>query len=89
MSLVDQVAKAHADHDPHGFKAQGANSAKHSFPATSYTHQEYPKLLYKGDGTLSVHSADALKKALADGWSESVASEPEPVAAEPESKPAE
>jgi len=71
MGLVEQIAKEHAAHDPHGFKTGFANSQTHSFPPTAYTHQEYPKLLYKGDATLSVHSANDLKNALGDGWSES------------------
>lgn len=77
MALTEQLAKEHAAHDPHGLKSGFDNSAKHSHVMEPYVYQEFPKALYKKDQSLTVHSTDALQKALNEGWSETpVASEP-------------
>ena len=40
-------------------------------PRTPYEHQEYPKMLYKGEDTLVVPHKDAHAAADAEGWKES------------------
>lgn len=82
MSVADDLARENAAFDPYGFKSQGANSAKHAFDAVPYAHQEFPKVVYKDGGTLTVTDKDQLDKALADGFSETA---PESVPATPES----
>jgi hypothetical protein len=68
----DKLYAENASHDPHGFKAQGENSAKHAFVDTPYVHQLFPTTIYRDAPveTKTVANADDLKAALADGWRE-------------------
>jgi len=71
MTLAEQLAAEQANHDPHGFKAQGANSPRHSFADTPYVHQDFPTTVYRDEKQSKVvTNADELAKAKADGWAE-------------------
>lgn len=80
MSIIDDLAKAHAEHDPHDFKSQGANSPKGHVNAP-YSFEQFPQVVYKDKDTRTVASADELEKALADGWSETPGTPEAPPAA--------
>ena len=69
-SITEQVAAAHAAHDPHGFKAQGANSARHAEPAVEYKHQRYPLVLWQEKTSATVRNAAEEADARERGFSE-------------------
>jgi hypothetical protein len=71
MTLSEQLAAEQANHDPHGFKAQGENSAKHAFVNTPYQYQAFPVTVYKEvrQGKV-VNNVTELDAAKADGWVE-------------------
>lgn len=93
MSLTEQLAKEHADHDPHGFKARGENTPRHAFKNEPYTHQQFPQVVYKPakvghfeepkTNTKTVADETELAAALADGWSETPKPENDDPPAEP------
>lgn len=75
--ILNAVRQAHADHDPHGFKNQGANSPKHAHVNAPYAHEEFPKLVYKGNHTKTVNDVTDLQDALEGGFSEEAPSRDE------------
>jgi hypothetical protein len=70
MSILEEISKAHIEHDPHGFKAAAApNLRKLSGHVNQpYEHQEFPRVLYREQGSKTVGSESELEAALADGW---------------------
>jgi hypothetical protein len=87
----DKLYAENASHDPHGFKAQGENSAKHAFVDTPYQYQAFPVTVYKEvrQGKV-VNNVTELDAAKADGWAETEgvpsAKETKPVTGKTEGK---
>lgn len=74
-TILDDIAKAHADNDPHDFKSQGANGAKTGHVNQPYVKQDFPTTVYKDKDSKVVKDADELKTAKAAGWGDKA---PEP-----------
>ncbi|HVH87681.1 MAG TPA: hypothetical protein VM912_13220 [Terriglobales bacterium] len=75
MDVFQKLHEENAKHDPHGFKSQGANSAKHAHVNAPYKFEKFPQHVYKGKHTKAVHDEAQLESALANGWSQHI---PEP-----------
>lgn len=68
MDVFKQIHEANAKHDPHGFKSQGANSAKHLHANAPYKFEKFPHAVHKAAESKSVHSDKELEAAIAEGW---------------------
>lgn len=73
MDVFKQIHEENAKHDPHGFKSQGADSAKHLHANAPYRFEKFPhavhKVTEKGTAIKNVHSDEELEAAIAEGWS--------------------
>lgn len=60
------------DEDPYGLKSKGEGdlSKKSSFPNPFIEHQEYPKMMYKGDESVAVLNDEDYQGAKGYGWSD-------------------
>jgi hypothetical protein len=69
MSIVNEIQKAHAEHDPHGFKNREVPQHKlHGHVNEPYVFQKFPMTVYKGKAHKTVETEEELEAAAAEGF---------------------
>ena len=77
MGIYEQIQAEHANFDPHGLKNPHTPTTSHV--NAPYVHQEFPKVVYKGEDTLTVQNKAEYDKAKTEGFTDTLVVPPAPV----------